>query len=71
MPDPSHPVVDEAHHRTRYGTPSKSDGLVLADTVSALDYLVHSFPTTKRSREEPAAMREAVRMLGPVPDENG
>ena len=69
MPDPSHPVVDEAHHRTRYGTPTESDGLVLADTVSALDYLIHTCPTTKLACEKLAAMRAAVRKLGPVAGE--
>ena len=66
MPDPSHQVVDEAHHRARYGIPSKSDILVLADNVSALYYLIHTCPTTKLACEKLAVMRAAVRKLGPV-----
>ena len=65
MPDPGHPIVDRAQRETRYGSPTKSDGLVLADTVSALHYLIHTCPSTKLACEKLAAMRAAARKLGP------
>ncbi len=65
FPDPGHPIVDRAQHATRYGTPSKSDGLVLADTVSALHYLLYDCPSSKLACEKLAVMRSAVRELGP------
>jgi hypothetical protein len=73
FPDPAHPIVDMAQWRTRYGQPlerASSDALVLADTVSALHYLIHVCPTTKLACEKLAAMRAAVRELGPVEKEN-
>jgi hypothetical protein len=73
MPDPSHPVVKSAQRCVRYGdTPNKhnSDALVLADVASAIDYLVHTCPTTKLACEKLAAMRAAVRELGPVADDS-
>lgn len=66
MPDPAHPIVDMAQWRTRYGTPSASDGLVLADTVSVLHYLIHVCPTTTLACAKLAEMRAAVRKLGPI-----
>lgn len=72
FPDPGHPVVSDAGWRTRYGRPLEEvnrDALVLADTVSALHYLVHVCPTTKLACEKLAAMRAAVRKLGPVDDD--
>ena len=76
FPDPGHPIVDRAQHLTRYGKPFEAGrteeekaALVLADTVSAIAYLIHTCPTTKLACEKLAAMRAAVRKLGPVAEE--
>ena len=76
FPDPCHPIVDRAQHLTRYGKPFEAGrteeekaALVLADTVSAIAYLIHTCPTTKLACEKLAAMRAAVRKLGPVAEE--
>ncbi len=76
MPDPGHPIVGNANWRARYHkhideprTQLDTDALVLADTVSALAYLIHTCPTTKLACEKLAAMRAAVRKLGPVAGE--
>jgi hypothetical protein len=70
--DPGHPIVDNAQHRVRYGVASGNDGaLVLADIVSDMHYLVHVCPDTKQACAKLAALRAAVRRLGPVTDETG
>ena len=72
MPDPGHPIVARAQRRVRYGKPleeASSDALVLADTASVLAYLIHVCPTTKLACEKLAAMRAAVRKLGPVAED--
>ena len=75
FPDPWHPLVEQAQHRVRYGAPhgrdvapTNGDALVLADTVSALYYLIHTCPSTKLACEKLAKVRAAVRKLG-SPDE--
>jgi hypothetical protein len=73
MADPGHPVVSGANWRVRYSQPFEApktqadiDALVLADTVSDLAYLVYDCPSTKLACEKLAALRAAVRKLGPV-----
>jgi len=66
MADPAHPLVVEAHRRAA----ESQAGLMLASVASDMTYLVHTCPTTKLACEKLAAMRAAVRKLGPVPDEN-
>lgn len=66
FPDPGHPIVDRALYGLRYGKTleeTDSRALVLADTVSALRYLLHTCPTTKLACEKLAAVRRAIRDL--------
>jgi len=65
--DPGHPMVENAAYRARYGTPSGNDGaMLLACIVSDMVYLVHTCPSTRLACEKLAALRAAVRELGPV-----
>jgi hypothetical protein len=67
--DPCHPIVVAAQHHVRYSKPlgeADTHALVLASIVSDMAYLVHACPTTKLACEKLAAMRAAVRRLGPV-----
>ena len=65
LADPAHPLVVEAH---RHATESQA-GLMLASVASDMHYLVHTCPTTKLACEKLAALRAAVRKLGPVEEE--
>ena len=64
--------VVAAQHHVRYSKPlgeADTHALVLASIVSDMAYLVHACPTTKLACEKLAAMRAAVRKLGPVTEE--
>jgi hypothetical protein len=63
MPDPAHHMVDEAQWRVRYADAKPGDALILADTASALAYLIYTCPTTKLACRKLAEMRAAVREL--------
>ena len=70
MGDPGHPMVVNAGYRARHGTQSGNDGaMLLASLVSDLHYLVHVCPSMKLACEKLAALRAAVRQLGPVGEE--
>ena len=68
MADPGHPLVSEADHRVHYGRPLEEvdrDAMLLASVARDMAYLVHTCPSTKLACEKLAAMRAAVRKLGP------
>lgn len=67
MGDPSHPRVSEARHRAAHSPLQTSSGDVgvLASIVSDMRYLVNDCPTTKEACAKLAALRAAVRKLGP------
>ena len=65
LADPGHPLVVAAHRRA----PESATGLMLASVAADMHYLVHTCPTTKLACEKLAAMRAAVRKLGPVAGE--
>lgn len=63
MGDPGHPRVREAAHSSL--RPLPPDVGVLASIVSDMRYLVNDCPTTKEACAKLAALRAAVRKLGP------
>jgi hypothetical protein len=66
--DPGHPLVSQADWQARHEplNTSSSQVLILASIVSDMHYLVHVCPSTKLACEKLAAIRAAVRKLGPV-----
>jgi len=69
LTDPCHPRVAEAHHRARYGEPTKEDVLLLASVVSEMGYLLYTCPTTTEANSKLAAMRAAVRKIPNPPED--
>lgn len=62
-------MVEEANRRARHAPRSTDfpvDSLLLAEIACDLHYLVHTCPTTKLACQKLAALRAAVRALGPV-----
>jgi len=71
MGDPGHPRVSAARHVAAHSPLSTSTGdvSILASIVSDMLYLVHGCPTTKDAVAKLAALRAAVRSLGPAKEE--
>lgn len=65
FPDPGSERISDANWGARHaGDEGKvRNALILAEVASALHYLVHTCPTTKRACEMLAAVRRAVREL--------
>ena len=69
LTDPGHPRVTEADRRVHWSKPlgeGDADAMVLASVARDMHYLVHTCPSTKLACEKLAAMRAAVRKLGPA-----
>ena len=73
LSDPAHPIVSRAQRHVRYSKPlgeADTHAMVLASVASDMAYLIHTCPTTKLACEKLAAIRAAVRKLGPVVDKD-
>ena len=68
LADPCHPIVRMAAQSARQSE-LLSPVLALTSVVSDMAYLVYDCPTTLLACQKLAAMRVAVRKLGPVEEE--